>query len=367
MKRSLRGLVAVPVVVIVGVLAVPFLTAAGGTDSTTAPGAAGQIPPRVLKAYIASDGACPGLRWQILAGIGWVESRHGTSGGAATDPETGEVTPWILGPPLDGRAGTERHLVGPFLGEWGLAGPYEQAVGPMQFRPPTFADWSVDADEDGTADPHDLDDAVATAARYLCGTDGAVTDERTALLRYNASAAYVEPVLAYADGLALPLVIVDGFVCPVAGPTGFTDTWGAPRSGGRRHQGVDMFAVTATPVVAPVAGEVNHYNDSLGGLSFRLFGDDGNFYYGTHLSAYGAFSGHVPAGAVVGYVGSSGNARGAGAHLHFEIHPGRGPGDSPSPVNPTPVVAAACTDQRLAIGLELPVSRGEGGTQPRRP
>lgn len=125
--------------------------------------------------------------------------------------------------------------------------------------------------------------------------------------------------------------------CPVAGPVAFVDSWGSARSGGRRHQGVDMLAAGGTPVVAPVAGTVTHRGNRVGGLSFHLAGDDGAYYYGTHLSGYGA-SGWVPAGTVVGYVGDSGNARGT-PHLHFEIHPA---GEGTPAVNPYPTVALLC-------------------------
>ncbi len=115
----------------------------------------------------------------------------------------------------------------------------------------------------------------------------------------------------------------------------FIDSWGAPRSGGRSHQGVDMMASSGTPIYAPVTGDVSHRGVSLGGLSFFLYGDNGNTYFGTHLSGYAA-SGHVVAGTVIGYVGATGNANGIN-HLHFEIWPGGG-----APVNPYPTVAAAC-------------------------
>ena len=124
------------------------------------------------------------------------------------------------------------------------------------------------------------------------------------------------------------------FLCPVPGST-FIDSWGAPRSGGRSHQGVDMMASAGTPIYAPVTGDVSHRGVSLGGLSFFLYGDNGNTYFGTHLSSYGA-SGRVVAGTVIGYVGATGNANGIN-HLHFEIWPGGG-----APVNPYPTVAAAC-------------------------
>lgn len=99
-----------------------------------------------------------------------------------------------------------------------------------------------------------------------------------------------------------------------------------------------MMAARGVPVVAPVSGTVSHRGNSLGGMSFHLDGDDGNYYYGTHLSAYANVgAGHVEAGTLIGYVGDTGNARG-NPHLHFEIHIG-GQGNA---VNPYPTVAKYC-------------------------
>jgi murein DD-endopeptidase MepM/ murein hydrolase activator NlpD len=135
-----------------------------------------------------------------------------------------------------------------------------------------------------------------------------------------------------------PIVTGSGFICPVQGAVSFVDSWGAPRSGGRRHQGVDMMSPEGTPTVAPVSGTVSHRGNSLGGMSWYVDGDDGNLYYGTHLSAYAnEGAGHVSAGTVIGYVGHTGNASANAPHLHFEIRPGGG-----SAVNPYPTVRAAC-------------------------
>ncbi len=126
--------------------------------------------------------------------------------------------------------------------------------------------------------------------------------------------------------------------CPVNGPHSFIDSWGFARSGGRRHPGVDMLANIGVELVAPVSGRVEHSNNSIGGRSYRLFGDDGNYFYGTHLSAFGK-DGQVSAGEVIGYIGDDGNAAGI-PHLHFEIHPG---GRGKPAVNPYLDVAAVCS------------------------
>ena len=139
-----------------------------------------------------------------------------------------------------------------------------------------------------------------------------------------------------------PRFLGDGYIdltmiCPVQGGSAYGDTWGAPRSGGRRHQGVDMLAPTGTPLQAVYGGWVNHISNVLGGVAISLIGDNGNRYYYAHLSRYEGAPGYVAQGQVIGYVGDTGNATGV-PHLHFEIRPGQG-----VPVNPYPsVVNAGC-------------------------
>lgn len=128
--------------------------------------------------------------------------------------------------------------------------------------------------------------------------------------------------------------------CPVAGAVSFSDTWGAPRSGGRTHKGVDMIAARGVPIVAIYSGRVQRLsNSSLGGLSVYFVSDAGDLYYYAHLDAFGDIRAgqQVPVGYVLGYNGSSGNAPSYLPHLHFEYHPGGG-----SAVNPYPLVKSLC-------------------------
>lgn len=128
--------------------------------------------------------------------------------------------------------------------------------------------------------------------------------------------------------------------CPVAGAVSFTDTWGAPRSGGRTHKGVDMIAPRGTPLVAIYAGTIRRIStNSLGGKSVWLRANNGDEFYYAHLDGYGDISvgQSVTEGYVVGYNGSSGNAPNWLPHLHLQYHPGGG-----GPVNPYPLVKSIC-------------------------
>lgn len=126
-----------------------------------------------------------------------------------------------------------------------------------------------------------------------------------------------------------------GLACPVAGPRAFADTWGAPRSGGRSHQGVDVISPGGTPLVAMESGRIEFRSNALGGLTLRLYGNSGTRYYYAHLSRYEGGNRSVSKGDVVGYIGRTGNT--TTNHLHLQIHPGGG-----QPINPYPQTRAAC-------------------------
>jgi murein DD-endopeptidase MepM/ murein hydrolase activator NlpD len=127
------------------------------------------------------------------------------------------------------------------------------------------------------------------------------------------------------------------WVCPTGtAPMAFSDTWGAPRSGGRRHQGVDLIGARGSPVLAVVDGVAVGNQNELGGTTISLTGTDGNRYYYAHLDGYVTL-GQVTAGTVIGILGQSGNAQFSVPHVHFEIHPGGGPA-----VDPYPTARAHC-------------------------
>jgi peptidoglycan LD-endopeptidase LytH len=131
-----------------------------------------------------------------------------------------------------------------------------------------------------------------------------------------------------------------GGTCPVAGAVSFTDSFGAPRSGGRRHEGVDMIAARGTPVVALYNGKIYRITTgSLSGLAIWFKSDKGDQYFYAHLDSYAdiASGQSVSSGQVIGYVGSTGNAPEWLPHLHFEYHPGGG-----GAVDPYPLVKSLC-------------------------
>lgn len=121
--------------------------------------------------------------------------------------------------------------------------------------------------------------------------------------------------------------LAGGVISPVQGVTEFTNTFGADRSGGRQHQGTDIFAPEGTMVFAPLGGTVTRgaYDNKLGGTSFGFEDDYGNYHYFTHLSeAFNIEPGtKIGAGTAIGRVGKTGNAANTPHHLHYSINEGR--------------------------------------------
>ena len=107
-------------------------------------------------------------------------------------------------------------------------------------------------------------------------------------------------------------------------PRQVADTFGAPRGADRRHEGVDIFAPRGTPVTSTTRGVVVAINDrGLGGRQVWVLGPAGERHYYAHLDdwAPGLAEGDVvEAGAALGTVGNSGNARGTPPHLHYGVY-----------------------------------------------
>jgi hypothetical protein len=163
------------------------------------------IPGRALVSYrtaaarLAAEQPSCRLPWPLLAGIGFVESGHGTVHGGAVGAD-GRATPPILGPRLDG-SGAFALIRDTDGGRIDGDAALDRAVGPMQFIPSTWARHGADGDADARRDPHDLDDAALAAGRYLCF--GSRRLDRTggliaAVFSYNHSYDYVRVVLTAA-------------------------------------------------------------------------------------------------------------------------------------------------------------------------
>lgn len=182
------------------------------------PGALG-IPAMALSAYrnaeqmmAASSPDC-GISWNLLAGIGRIESMH--ADGGSTDARGTAVRP-IYGPALDGTLPGNEVIVQDSSGGRVV---YARAMGPMQFLPGTWARYAADGDGDGVADAQNLYDSTLAAARYLCSGGLNLRDQSqvvSAILRYNNSMPYATNVLGWAAAYATGVVPVD--LPPLTGP-----------------------------------------------------------------------------------------------------------------------------------------------------
>ena len=210
---------------------VPFKPVATVTDN--------RIPAVLLAAYQHAAGRVPSchLRWQVLAGIGKVESNHARGGQVDA---RGTVTSPILGPELDD--GTN-------------------ALGPMQFIPSTWSKWGVDENRDGVADPQNVWDATASAADYLCadGRDLALNgDLVTAILSYNHDGAYLADVFQWITTYSGGVVTIPAATTVTAAttPPSTTTTSPPPSSTPATPPATTTSTTTPPNVVGAVVGGV---------------------------------------------------------------------------------------------------------------
>lgn len=163
---------------------------------------------RAMAAYAgaAIDAASkyPGcnLGWNTLAAIGYVESAHGTHGGSSIGAD-GQVEPPIIGVALNGKG--VQAVSDTDGGALDGDSEWDRAVGPMQFIPSTWQRYAQDANLDGVKDPQNIDDAVASAASYLCQSGGDLSQPANwiaAVNAYNPSVAYNNRVAQTADHYA---------------------------------------------------------------------------------------------------------------------------------------------------------------------
>jgi Peptidase family M23 len=180
---------------------------------------------------------------------------------------------------------------------------------------------------------------------------------------------------------------LNGLRFPVLGDASFVDTFGAPRMTGTKyehlHEGIDIFALKGSPLIAIEDGTIERLGVAiLGGNELWLHSENGTLYQYAHLDKYpdGLANGaKVFAGQIIGYVGTSGNAEGTPAHVHFEWHP-----DGAAAINPYPQIKklkdvddnlsfranAKCFqngDQRKARELPDWMRGGFSGTRPKAP
>ncbi|MCE7008666.1 lytic murein transglycosylase [Kibdelosporangium philippinense] len=170
-----------------------------------------QIPERMLLAYAKAEQRqrdtnprC-GISWTMLAGIGRKESFHGRINNTTINPD-GTLSKPIIGVPLDGSPGF-RALKDTDQGSLDRDTTWDRAVGPMQFIPTTWKRYAVRVSDDGQpADPQQVDDATATAARYLCavGNNNLTSAQGwwRAVMTYNESVEYTRSVFSGQDAYA---------------------------------------------------------------------------------------------------------------------------------------------------------------------
>ena len=132
-------------------------------------------------------------------------------------------------------------------------------------------------------------------------------------------------VVAMIAVLAAGFLLPERLVIPVAGATPadwhHETFWYEPWGASGVHKGIDIFAPEGRPVIAATPGLVVFAGDfGRGGRSVAVLGPKWRLHYYAHLSrADVAFGALVARGERLGAVGTTGNAAGKPAHLHYSI------------------------------------------------
>jgi murein DD-endopeptidase MepM/ murein hydrolase activator NlpD len=192
--------------------------------------------------------------------------------------------------------------------------------------------------------------AVLRAQRALgLGADAIAGPQTIRALRGGSSSSGTQPVSSPSGPVS--------FLRPVAGPIG--DGFGAPRAGGRRHQGVDFPVAYGTPVGAAGVGTTIFAAYNYGGygnlvvIQHRL----GYTTWYAHLASITTQVGqNVVGGTRIGLVGSTGYS--TGPHLHFEVRRYNTPID-PVPLLQSTVAARRAPERHEHEHLECESARSE--------
>lgn len=342
-------------------IVVAAVGARGGSPVENATSTALGLPPGALSAHeqasqqIGSHYPGCSVPWWVLAGVGKVEFKDWAS---RTVDATGEVSPPVLGPLLDGTNGTALVTV--------TAGVPAQALGPMQVTPANWAALGIRLTGDGQApDPQNLGDASVTAALLLCrAADGGDLSDPA---RLQAAAHGYNPGggQAYVDAVVSAAAYFQGFAASGTGVTAgglyalpVTSTYLTDMILHSLHHdipAIDIPMPVGTHVFVVMGGVASPTTDADCGTGVQIVGNDGYRYVYCHGSQLVGITagGRVETGQPImlsgGAVGEPGAGNSQGPHLHLQIT--------------TPTGQLICPGPYLEAWLAgVPMSPAEGQT-----
>jgi murein DD-endopeptidase MepM/ murein hydrolase activator NlpD len=331
---------------------------AGGTGTTVAGIAldAVQMGHARTIADVAAARGLPAHAATVALATAWQESRLRmlANDGSSLEltAEQAAVTATSLSYPHDG-LGSDHDSVNTFQQRWVADwGTVAQLMDPV-YAAEAFYTRLVDV-------PHweTIPLTQAAQAVQISAAGGAyarwepLAQQLTAMLWPASQAVDANPAGAV-DGVCPGLSVPDGaWARPSAGvlTSGFGPRWGS------QHAGVDLAGPRGSPVYAAAAGTVltavctSAFCDRDGSLELAGYGNlveldhgDGVTTRYAHLAGYTVTPGQqVPAGALLGFQGSTGNS--TGVHLHFEVRL------DGAPVDPVPWLADRGVDLSAPAG-----------------